>query len=73
MEFHQENGWIDFRQSLLVNPKHHVALIYPTEQDDGDLYGHVCVIQSKGKLWPLTKGKFEVIKLLKWDFESNYM
>lgn len=72
MEFRQENGWLNFQQSLVINPQYQIALIYPTEQDDDDMYRHVCVISS-GKIMPITTGKFEVVKLIKWDFELNYM
>jgi len=72
MEFRQKNGWLNFHQSLIINPQHQIALIYPIEQDDGDMYRHVCVI-SNGKVMPITTGKFEVDKLIKWDFELNYM
>jgi len=72
MEFRQENGWLNFRQSFFINPVNQIALIYPIEQDDGDMYRHVCVISS-GKVMPITTGKFEVDKLIKWDFELNYM
>lgn len=73
MEFDQENGWLDFRQKILINPQQMVALIHHTKQDDDDFYGHVCVIQNNGKLLPVTGGKFEVTKLIKWDDESNFM
>jgi len=56
----------------VINPQYQIALIYPTEQDDDDMYRHVCVISS-GKIMPITTGKFEVVKLIKWDFELNYM
>lgn len=72
MEFKQENGWLNFQQSIVINSEYQIALIYPTEQDDGDMYRHVCVISS-GKIIPITIGKFEVDKLIKWDFELNYM
>ncbi|XP_025191243.1 venom dipeptidyl peptidase 4-like isoform X2 [Melanaphis sacchari] len=72
MEFQQENGWLNFRQSIIINPVNLIALIYPIEQDDGDMYKHVCVI-SNGKIMPITTGKFEVDKLIKWDFELNYI
>ncbi|XP_016661848.1 venom dipeptidyl peptidase 4 isoform X1 [Acyrthosiphon pisum] len=72
MEFRQKNGWLNFQQSLVINPQYQIALIYPTEQDDGDMYRHVCVISS-GKIMPITTGKFEVDKLIKWDFELNYI
>ncbi|XP_060847595.1 venom dipeptidyl peptidase 4-like [Rhopalosiphum padi] len=72
MEFRQENGWLNFRQSFFINPVNQIALIYPIEQDDGDMYRHVCVISS-GKVMPITTGKFEVDKLIKWDFELNYI
>lgn len=73
MEFHQEDGWLDFRQTILINPQQRVALIHHTKQDDNDFYGHVCVIQNNGELLPVTSGKFEVTKLIKWDYESNFM
>lgn len=73
IEFRQENGWLDFRGSPMIGPENQIALIYPTEQDDGDSYGHVCVLQTNGKLRAMTDGKFEVTKLIKWDFKSNYM
>ncbi|KAE9529069.1 hypothetical protein AGLY_012023 [Aphis glycines] len=72
MQFEQKNGWLNFRQSLIVNSVDQIALIYPLEQDDGDMYRHVCVI-SNGKIMPITTGKFEVDKLIKWDFELNYI
>lgn len=72
IEFRQENGWLNFRRSLLINPKYQIALIYPIEQDDGDSYRHVCVI-SNGEIQPITTGKFEVDQIIKWDFEFNYM
>lgn len=72
MEFQQKNGWLNFRQSFLINPENQIALLYPTEQDDGDMYRHVCVISS-GKIMPITIGKFEVDQLIKWDFELNYI
>lgn len=73
MEFSQENGWLQFYKSLLVHPDHYVALIYRTKQDDGDTYGHLCVIQPDGEMKPITSGKFEVTRLIKWDFETNYL
>lgn len=73
MEFHQENGWLDFRESLIFGPDNQIALIYPTEHNDGDSYRHINVIQKDGKLRAITNGKIEVTKLIKWDFKSNSM
>lgn len=73
MEFFQENGYLDFNQSFLINPNHQVALIYPIEQDDGDSFKHISVSQSKGQLRSITNGKYEVTELIKWDFDLNYM
>lgn len=73
MEFRQENGWLDFRRSLMIGPENRIALIFLVEQDNGDSYGHVCVLQTDGKIRAITNGKFEVTKLMKWDFESNQM
>ena len=72
MEFRQENGWLNFQQSLVVNPEYQIALLYPILQDNGDMYRHVCIISS-GKIIPITTGKFEVDELIRWDFELNYM
>lgn len=73
MEFGQENGWLEFHRSLCIGPGHRVALIYRTEQNDRDTYGHVCVIERDGERRPITSGKFEVTRLVKWDLETNYM
>lgn len=73
MEFEQENGWLDFHGSLLLGPKDQVAIIYPTEQENGDFYRHVCLILEDGVLKPLTKGYYDVTQLIKWDFENNEM
>lgn len=73
MEFEQENGWLDFHDSLLLSPEHQVVLIYPTEQDNGDLYRHVCLINEDGIPQPLTTGEFDVTQLIKWDFKTDYM
>lgn len=73
MEFNQENGWLDFRKSILINREHWVALVKPVEQEDGDSYGHACIIKTNGELRPITNGHYEVIKLIRWDFEANYL
>lgn len=73
MEFGQENGWLDFHGPVLVDPENRVAVIYATEQDNGDTYGHVCLIQGDDEPAPLTSGKFEVTRLVKWDFGTDEM
>ncbi|VVC36524.1 Dipeptidylpeptidase IV, N-terminal domain,Peptidase S9, prolyl oligopeptidase, catalytic [Cinara cedri] len=73
MEFLQENGWLNFRRSILIDSEQQVALVYPTEQTNGDSYGHVTVIQTNGEMKTLTDGKFEVTKLVKWNSETNYI
>lgn len=73
MEFEQENGWLNFHGSMLIGPEHQIALIYPTEQEDGDYYRHVCLINDDGVPTPLTSGYYEVTKLLKWDVVEDEM
>lgn len=73
MTFNQFGGWLDFTQIPLVDNKHRLAIIYPVKQFDGDMFKHVVVVEPDGHLLPLTSGKFEVIELLKWDVQSNYM
>ncbi|XP_025425520.1 venom dipeptidyl peptidase 4-like isoform X2 [Sipha flava] len=71
--FSQRGGWLDFTQIPLVDDKNRLAIIYPVQQFDGDMFKHIVIVESDSHLVPLTSGKFEVIELLKWDIQSNYI
>lgn len=71
--FRQPGGWLDFTQLPLVGADHRLAIIYPMKQPNGDYFKHVVIVETDGKLTPVTKGNFEIVELLKWDVPSNYM
>ncbi|CAI6356937.1 unnamed protein product [Macrosiphum euphorbiae] len=71
--FSQPGGWLDFTQIPLVGEGHRLAIIYPVRQSNGDDFKHLVVVEPDGKLTPVTSGKFEVLELLKWDVQSNYI
>lgn len=73
MEFCQKNGWLTINQSIVINREQRVAVIYPQKQVDGDTYGHVNVLEENGEMKSVTDGKFEVLKIMKWDADTNYM
>lgn len=73
IKFAQPGGWLDFTQIPLVGNENHLAIINPVKQSNGDYFRHVVVVESNGTLTPVTSGNFEVLELLKWDVESDYM
>ncbi|VVC29748.1 Hypothetical protein CINCED_3A012805 [Cinara cedri] len=73
VSFNQPGGWLDFTQIPLVGDGHRLALIYPVKQSNDDYFKHLVIVEPDGKLTPVTKGQFEVIELLKWDVQSNYI
>lgn len=73
VNFRQPGGWLEFTEIPLVGDGHRLAIIYPVKQSNGDHFKHLVVVESDGKLTPVTSGKWEVLSLLKWDVRSNHM
>lgn len=73
MKFVQPGGWLDFTQIPLIGDKHRLAIIYPVKQENGENFKHAVIVETDGQMTPVTNGQFEVIELLKWDVESQYM
>lgn len=71
--FSQSGGWFDLSQLPLIGNEQRLAILYPVKQSNGDNFKHIVVVEADGKLTPITSGKFEVLVLLKWDVQSNYM
>jgi len=71
--FNQNKGWLDFTQIPLVGDNNRLAIIYPDKQTNGEYFKHAVIVRSDGQHMPITRGKFEVIELLKWDVPTNYM
>lgn len=71
--FSQSGGWCDLSQLPLMDNEQRLAILYPVKQSNGDNFKHIVVVEANGKLTPITSGKFEVLVLLKWDVQSNYM
>jgi len=71
--FSQSGGWLDFTHIPLIGNEHRLALLYPVKQSNGDNFKHIVVVEPDGKLTPITNGKFEILELLKWDIQSNYI
>ncbi|KAE9544117.1 hypothetical protein AGLY_001806 [Aphis glycines] len=71
--FSQSGGWCDLTQLPLMDNAQRLAILYPVKQSNGDNFKHIVVVEADGKLTPITSGKFEVLVLLKWDVQSNYI